>query len=62
MTLRGYWKCENCQHENNVRDTHCWECDKPRGWFYDGPRETGDTTGDPVAELAHRQEQARRLK
>ena len=34
--------------------------DKPRGWTYDGPQETVDTTGDPAAELAERQDRIQR--
>lgn len=63
------WTCEGCGHVNksmaaSTSDVEeCWECDRPRGWTYDGPSETGDPAWDSPAVLAEMQDRIqRRLK
>ena len=58
--LKWPWRCESCERMNDMREESCVECDKPRGWTYDGPAET--PTDNYPADEAHRMEMARRLK
>lgn len=44
------WKCENCEFVNSDTDLECVECDKRKGWTYDGPDDVGDTCHESMSE------------